>query len=106
MTYQAADSRYGTMTYNRCGRSGLKLPAVSLGLWHNFGDDMPIGNQRAMLRRALDLGITHFDQIGRDTSELQSLMRTSYAVFCLQKKTNIKIRKRKKYLISRLSRHP
>src|SRR3546814_19835934 len=61
MTYQAADSRYGTMTYNRCGRSGLKLPAVSLGLWHNFGDDMPIGNQRAMLRRALDLGITHFD---------------------------------------------
>src|SRR3546814_4801733 len=116
------------MTYNRCGRSGLKLPAVSLGLWHNFGDDMPIGNQRAMLRRALDLGITHFDlannygppygsaernfgrlmaedfrpyrdellistKAGYDmwpgrseehTSELQSLMRNSYAVFCLK----------------------
>jgi L-glyceraldehyde 3-phosphate reductase len=61
MTYQAAEQRYDRMTYNRCGRSGLLLPAVSLGLWHNFGDDRPIETQRAMLRRAFDLGITHFD---------------------------------------------
>ncbi|WP_436537184.1 L-glyceraldehyde 3-phosphate reductase [Actinoplanes sp. HUAS TT8] len=49
------------MEYRRCGRSGLKLPAVSLGLWHNFGDDKPIETQRAVLRRAFDLGVTHFD---------------------------------------------
>jgi L-glyceraldehyde 3-phosphate reductase len=49
------------MPYRRTGRSGLKLPAISLGLWHNFGDDVPIENQRAVLRRAFDLGITHFD---------------------------------------------
>jgi L-glyceraldehyde 3-phosphate reductase len=50
-----------TMDYRRCGRSGLKLPAISLGLWHNFGDDRPLDTQRAILRRAFDLGITHFD---------------------------------------------
>ena len=61
MTYVAADGRYGTMTYRRTGRSGLLLPAISLGLWHNFGDDAPIENQRAVLRRAFDLGVTHFD---------------------------------------------
>ena len=49
------------MPYRRVGRSGLKLPAVSLGLWHNFGDDKPFGVQRAILRRAFDLGVTHFD---------------------------------------------
>jgi L-glyceraldehyde 3-phosphate reductase len=49
------------MTYRRCGRSGLKLPAISLGLWHNFGDDTPFDRQRAVLRRAVDLGITHLD---------------------------------------------
>ncbi|MFF0377275.1 L-glyceraldehyde 3-phosphate reductase [Actinoplanes missouriensis] len=49
------------MEYRRCGRSGLKLPAISLGLWHNFGDDRPLETQRAILRRAFDLGITHFD---------------------------------------------
>jgi L-glyceraldehyde 3-phosphate reductase len=54
-------SRYDTMSYRRCGRSGLKLPAISLGLWHNFGDDRPLDTQRAILRRAFDLGITHFD---------------------------------------------
>jgi L-glyceraldehyde 3-phosphate reductase len=53
--------RYGSMVYRRTGRSGLLLPAISLGLWHNFGDDAPIENQRAILRRAFDLGITHFD---------------------------------------------
>ncbi len=61
MSYQAAAQRYDRMTYRRCGRSGLHLPLVSLGLWHNFGDDRPIDTQRAILRRAFDLGITHFD---------------------------------------------
>jgi L-glyceraldehyde 3-phosphate reductase len=59
--YQASRDRYGSMTYRRCGRSGLDLPAVSLGLWHNFGDDVPLERQRAILRRAFDLGVTHFD---------------------------------------------
>ncbi|MBA2507177.1 MAG: L-glyceraldehyde 3-phosphate reductase [Nocardioidaceae bacterium] len=59
--YQPAGDRYGSMTYRRCGRSGLDLPAVSLGLWHNFGDDKPLATQRATLRRAFDLGVTHFD---------------------------------------------
>ncbi|MGK5557910.1 L-glyceraldehyde 3-phosphate reductase [Actinomadura kijaniata] len=61
MTYVAAADRYDRIQYRRCGRSGLKLPAVSLGLWHNFGDDRPLDTQRAILRRAFDLGITHFD---------------------------------------------
>ncbi|MGP3918795.1 L-glyceraldehyde 3-phosphate reductase [Nonomuraea sp. 10N515B] len=61
MTYQADEARYERQPYNRSGRSGLKLPAVSLGLWHNFGDNRPIENSRAILRRAFDLGVTHFD---------------------------------------------
>ncbi|WP_285728295.1 L-glyceraldehyde 3-phosphate reductase [Psychromicrobium xiongbiense] len=61
MTYIPAESRYDQMPYRRVGRSGLKLPAVSLGLWHNFGDDKPFEVQRAILRRAFDLGVTHFD---------------------------------------------
>jgi L-glyceraldehyde 3-phosphate reductase len=61
MTYTAAADRYDRMPYRRCGRSGLLLPAVSLGLWHNFGDDRPFGVQRDILRRAFDLGVTHFD---------------------------------------------
>ncbi|MBM7692050.1 L-glyceraldehyde 3-phosphate reductase [Peribacillus deserti] len=61
MVYQAADNRYKTMKYNRSGRSGLQLPAISLGLWHNFGGVDTIENGRAMLRKAFDLGITHFD---------------------------------------------
>jgi L-glyceraldehyde 3-phosphate reductase len=61
MTYVAADNRYEQMPYRRCGRSGLKLPVVSLGLWHNFGGDRPLETQRAILRRAFDLGVTHFD---------------------------------------------
>jgi len=61
MTYLAADDRYESMLYRRCGRSGLELPAISLGLWQNFGDDRPIETSRATLRRAFDLGITHFD---------------------------------------------
>jgi L-glyceraldehyde 3-phosphate reductase len=61
MTYTPANSRYDTMQYRRCGRSGLLLPAISLGLWHNFGGVDVFENSRAMLRRAFDLGITHFD---------------------------------------------
>ncbi|WP_327107146.1 L-glyceraldehyde 3-phosphate reductase [Nonomuraea glycinis] len=61
MTYQADEARYKRQPYNRSGRSGVKLPAVSLGLWHNFGDDRPVENSRAILRRAFDLGVTHFD---------------------------------------------
>ena len=61
MTYVADDSRYDVQPYRRSGRSGLQLPAISLGFWHNFGDDMPLENQRAITRRAFDLGVTHFD---------------------------------------------
>lgn len=61
MTYQAATTRYDTFAYRRCGQSGLKLPAITLGLWHNFGDATPFQTQRDMLRTAFDLGITHFD---------------------------------------------
>ncbi|MFF7210179.1 L-glyceraldehyde 3-phosphate reductase [Streptomyces sp. NPDC008238] len=59
--YRAADGRYDAMAYRGTGRSGLKLPEISLGLWHNFGDDRTLDSQRAILRRAFDLGVTHFD---------------------------------------------
>jgi hypothetical protein len=60
--YQAAPGRYEAgMPYRRVGRSGLDLPAISLGLWHNFGDDVPLERQQATLRRAFDRGVTHFD---------------------------------------------
>jgi L-glyceraldehyde 3-phosphate reductase len=61
MAFRAAENRYDDMQYRRTGRSGLDLPAVSLGLWHNFGDDVPFDRQRDILRRAFDLGVTHFD---------------------------------------------
>ena len=61
MTYVAADNRYESLHYRRCGRSGLLLPPLSLGLWHNFGGERPFETQRAIVRRAFDLGITHFD---------------------------------------------
>jgi L-glyceraldehyde 3-phosphate reductase len=61
MPYAAAENRYETIPYRRCGRSGIDLPAISLGLWQNFGGDRPIETSRAILRRAFDLGITHFD---------------------------------------------
>lgn len=61
MTYTPSEKRYDSMVYNRCGESGLKLPAISLGLWHNFGGVDVFENSRAMIRRAFDLGITHFD---------------------------------------------
>jgi len=61
MSYHAADARYDAMTYQRCGRSGVLLPAISLGLWHNFGGVDRFEDSRAMVRRAFDVGITHFD---------------------------------------------
>jgi L-glyceraldehyde 3-phosphate reductase len=61
VTYQPAPDRYDRMTYRRAGRSGLHLPAVSLGLWHNFGHDRPLDTQRTIVRRAFDLGVTHLD---------------------------------------------
>jgi L-glyceraldehyde 3-phosphate reductase len=61
MTYVPAADRYDRMGYRRSGRSGLQLPALSLGLWHNFGNDRPLENARAIVRRAFDLGVTHFD---------------------------------------------
>jgi L-glyceraldehyde 3-phosphate reductase len=61
MTYVAAGDRYSRLPYRRCGRSGIMLPEVSLGLWQNFGDTKPLEEQRAILRRAFDLGVTHFD---------------------------------------------
>ncbi len=61
MAYVPAQNRYDLMLYNRCGRSGLKLPAISLGLWHNFGFGRPVDSMRAICRTAFDLGITHFD---------------------------------------------
>ena len=59
MSYVAAEDRYTRHPYRRCGRSGLLLPAVSLGLWQNFGDESPLNTQRAILRRAFDLRVTH-----------------------------------------------
>ncbi|MBI0382845.1 aldo/keto reductase, partial [Streptomyces albiflaviniger] len=61
MVHLAAENRYDSMQYQRCGRSGVLLPKVSLGLWHNFGDTHPLETQRAVLRRAFDLGVTHID---------------------------------------------
>ena len=61
MTHIAAADRYDSMEYRRCGRSGLKLPPLSLGLWHNFGNDRPLDHSRDMVLRAFDLGVTHFD---------------------------------------------
>jgi L-glyceraldehyde 3-phosphate reductase len=61
MSFVADPARYDSATFRRCGRSGLDLPAISLGLWHNFGDDKPLETQRAILRRAFDRGVTHFD---------------------------------------------
>ena len=61
MPHLAAPTRYDNLPYRACGASGLKLPALSLGLWHNFGDDTPLAKQRALVCTAFDLGITHFD---------------------------------------------
>jgi L-glyceraldehyde 3-phosphate reductase len=84
--YVAAGARYEIMKYRPCGRSGLKLPLVSLGLWHNFGDTTPISTQRELLRTAFDLGITHFDlannygpPFGSSEINFGRLLRESFA---------------------------
>jgi L-glyceraldehyde 3-phosphate reductase len=86
MRYLPAASRYDSMTYNYCGKSGLKLPAISLGLWHNFGGDALSENARALCRRAFDLGITHFDlannygpPAGSAESNFGNILRTDFA---------------------------
>ncbi|MFE0651081.1 L-glyceraldehyde 3-phosphate reductase [Streptomyces sp. NPDC059534] len=86
--YTAHSDRYADMPYRRTGRSGLKLPALSLGLWHNFGPDRPAETQRAILRRAFDLGITHFDLAnnygpppGAAESALGDFLRTDFAPY-------------------------
>jgi L-glyceraldehyde 3-phosphate reductase len=88
VTYFAADDRYDRMPYRRTGRWGLKLPAISLGLWHNFGDDARLETQRAILRRAFDLGVTHFDlanQYGPPTGSAETnfgrLLREDFAPY-------------------------
>jgi L-glyceraldehyde 3-phosphate reductase len=86
VTYHAADDRYSSMTYRRAGRSGLQLPAISLGLWHNFGDERPVQTQRDICRRAFDLGVTHFDLAnnygpppGSAETNFGHLLRTDFA---------------------------
>ena len=86
MSWQPADNRYETMKYNRCGKTGLKLPAISLGLWHNFGHDTPHERKLDMCRTAFDLGITHFDLAnnygpppGAAETAFGEIMRTDFA---------------------------
>ncbi|GAA5046924.1 L-glyceraldehyde 3-phosphate reductase [Streptomyces similanensis] len=86
--YTAHPDRYADMPYRRTGRSGLKLPALSLGLWHNFGPDRPVETQRAILRRAFDLGVTHFDLAnnygpppGAAESALGEALRADFALY-------------------------
>jgi L-glyceraldehyde 3-phosphate reductase len=88
MTYEPASDRYERMAYRRCGRSGLDLPAISLGLWQNFGHDRPIDTSRAIVRRAFDLGVTHFDlannygpPYGSAEENFGRLLRTDLAPF-------------------------
>ncbi|MBN9672615.1 L-glyceraldehyde 3-phosphate reductase [Roseibium aggregatum] len=88
MTWTAADTRYDTMDYRRCGRSGLRLPAISLGLWHNFGDDTPHERKQEIARTAFDLGITHFDlannygpKPGAAEEAFGELLRTDFAPY-------------------------
>lgn len=81
MPYDAASNRYDTTEYHRVGRSGLKLPAISLGLWNNFGSDRPLETQRSILRRAFDLGITHFDLANNYGPEIGAAERNFGLVF-------------------------
>src|SRR6516164_2395543 len=81
MTYVAAGDRYSRLPYHRCGRSGIMLPEVSLGLWQNFGDGKPLEDQRAILRRAFDLGVTHFDLANNYGPPYGSAERTFGRIF-------------------------
>ena len=74
MPFSASPARYGAMQYRRCGRSGLKLPAISLGLWQNFGGERPYETSRAMVRAAFDLGITRDTRLRRKMEEIERTM--------------------------------
>jgi L-glyceraldehyde 3-phosphate reductase len=80
VTYVPEPDRYEQMTYRRCGQSGIELPMISLGLWQNFGDDTPISTQRAIIWRAFDLGVTHFDLANNygGTAPAQALEKGAY----------------------------
>ena len=82
MPYTAADNRYSSLDYARVGRSGLRLPRISLGIWNNFGYDRPLDTQRAIIRRAFDLGVTHIDianNYGPPPGSAESIFGTIYA---------------------------
>src|SRR5690606_5689953 len=86
MKYFPNNARYSNMKYNYCGKSGLKLPLISLGLWHNFGEDKAHENKKAICRRAFDLGITHFDlannygpPVGSAEEAFGEILRTDFA---------------------------
>ena len=83
MSYVPDKSRYDNMPYNRCGRSGLKLPTISLGLWHNFGGVSSLENAREMIHTAFDLGITHFDLANNYGPPAGSAEKTFGHIFCL-----------------------
>ena len=81
--YQPSEKRYDSMNYNRCGKSGLKLPQLPIGLWHNFGNITPFGVQQSILRTAFDNGITHFSNgaiMNEDYTNLQSPNEISYLI--------------------------
>ncbi len=81
MVWLANPERYGQMQYRYCGKSGLRLPALSLGLWHNFGHVNALESQRAILRKAFDLGITHFD-LAKITGRLQEAQKRTLVACC------------------------
>ncbi|VEC62662.1 putative aldo/keto reductase [Escherichia coli] len=81
MVWLANPERYGQMQYRYCGKSGLRLPALSLGLWHNFGHVNALESQRAILRKAFDLGITHFD-LANITGRLQEAQKRTLVACC------------------------
>ena len=81
MVWLANPERYGQMQYRYCGKSGLRLPALSLGLWHNFGHVNALESQRAILRKAFDLGITHFD-LAKITGRLREAQKRTLVACC------------------------
>lgn len=82
MVWLANPERYGQMQYRYCGKSGLRLPALSLGLWHNFGHVNALESQRAILRKAFDLGITHFDLANTSRKRRRELWSPAAGGFC------------------------
>ena len=87
--YAASPARYSTLPYHRCGKSGLMLPAVSLGLWHNFGDTANFENMRLLCRTAFDNGITHFDLANNYGPEPGSAEKNSYAMRAFSLSTHV-----------------